>query len=135
MVENWHLFSFQGFGSGFSTTPLAKFAKIPAIGFALSLVSGWIVASWSGVNLVTSKSAIHSKLGSLSCWIGLNLGEQVVPNPWGREDLRRLDLRRDRRFEQLLDFFDLLGDELDPLRFLDFFLCLIFASRSGLGTF
>jgi len=31
-------FSFQGFGSGF-TTLFAKFAKIPAFGFALSLVS------------------------------------------------------------------------------------------------
>ena len=105
--------------------------------------------SWSGPLLWSSlageigvlrtpngwKMAIHSKLGSLFCWIGLNLEEQVVPNPWGREDLWRLDLRRDRRFEQLLDFFDLLGDELDPLRFLDFFLCLFFASRSGLGTF
>jgi hypothetical protein len=32
-------FSFQGFGSGFTTTLFAKFAKIPAFGFALSLVS------------------------------------------------------------------------------------------------
>ena len=53
----------------------------------------------------------------------------------GREDLRRLDLRRDRRLEQLLDFFHLLGDELDLLRFLDFFLCVFFSSGSGLGNF